>query len=155
MAEQHVLTSLLDDLCQQQPIYSALCLGQDVTTYSPEGIHWQYFNASDFLNLPFTQRYDLALVIFHHDTQQHLSDDQQSQLIVKLRDLMAKRLIVIADHTQEQQLRALGLTQMLNQTFDHEQLMVWQFNILNYKQVPDWLNARFWANPERWNKFRW
>ena len=31
----------------------------------------------------------------------------------------------------------------------------WQFNILTYKQVPDWLNARFWANPENWNKFRW
>ena len=31
----------------------------------------------------------------------------------------------------------------------------WQFNILTYKQVPDWLNARFWANPENWTKFRW
>ncbi|GAB3046320.1 DUF6231 family protein [Acinetobacter apis] len=155
MAEQHVLTSLLDDLRQQQPIHTALCLGQDITVYSPEAINWQYFNASDFLNLPFTQRYDLAVVVLHEQTVSDLPNEQQSQLIVKLRDLMAKRLIVIADQKQAQQLRALGLTQMLNQILDDEQLMVWQFNILNYKQVPDWLNSRFWANPEHWNKFRW
>ncbi|MGO3534472.1 DUF6231 family protein, partial [Pseudomonas helleri] len=24
-----------------------------------------------------------------------------------------------------------------------------------YKQVPDWLNARFWANPENFGKYWW
>jgi hypothetical protein len=27
---------------------------------------------------------------------------------------------------------------------------LWQFNLATYKPAPDWLNARFWANPERW-----
>ncbi|WP_221179020.1 DUF6231 family protein, partial [Pseudomonas chlororaphis] len=26
---------------------------------------------------------------------------------------------------------------------------------LEYKQVPDWLNSRFWANPENFGKYWW
>ncbi|MGV8865199.1 MAG: DUF6231 family protein, partial [Pseudomonas sp.] len=25
----------------------------------------------------------------------------------------------------------------------------------DYKQVPDWLNAKFWANPENYGKYWW
>ncbi|WP_221179227.1 DUF6231 family protein, partial [Pseudomonas protegens] len=27
--------------------------------------------------------------------------------------------------------------------------------LLEYKQVPDWLNSRFWANPENFGKYWW
>lgn len=29
------------------------------------------------------------------------------------------------------------------------------YHIGEYKPVPDWLNPRHWAHPERWNKSRW
>lgn len=29
------------------------------------------------------------------------------------------------------------------------------YDIASYKAVPDWLNPRHWAHPERWNKARW
>lgn len=29
------------------------------------------------------------------------------------------------------------------------------YDIVSYKTVPDWLNSRHWAHPERWNKARW
>lgn len=32
---------------------------------------------------------------------------------------------------------------------------LWAFDINDYKAVPDWLNARFWANPDQWDKHRW
>lgn len=32
---------------------------------------------------------------------------------------------------------------------------LYRFNIHDYKDVPDWLNSRYWANPERWGKARW
>ena len=32
---------------------------------------------------------------------------------------------------------------------------VYLFDIETYKHTPDWLNARNWANPERWEKYRW
>ncbi|MDG4868168.1 DUF6231 family protein [Guyparkeria sp. 1SP6A2] len=32
---------------------------------------------------------------------------------------------------------------------------VFKYDILDYKHTPDWLNARNWANPELWGKYRW
>ena len=29
-------------------------------------------------------------------------------------------------------------------------LRIHYYDLDTYKTVPDWLNARFWANPERW-----
>ncbi len=31
----------------------------------------------------------------------------------------------------------------------------WQFNLYDYKPQPAWLNSRYWANPENFDKFRW
>jgi hypothetical protein len=32
---------------------------------------------------------------------------------------------------------------------------LYSFSLRDYKTTPDWLNARHWANPERWDKDRW
>ena len=64
MAELNVITSMLDDLSQEQPISTALCIGQDLSPNHHQSIQWQYFSVSDFLSLPFTQRYDLGFVLF-------------------------------------------------------------------------------------------
>ena len=53
MAEQNVITSMLDDLSKEQPIHTALCIGQKIDQNA--SIQWNYFNVTDFLNLPFTQ----------------------------------------------------------------------------------------------------
>lgn len=29
---------------------------------------------------------------------------------------------------------------------------LYQFNLATYKPAPDWLNARYWAHPERWDQ---
>lgn len=34
-------------------------------------------------------------------------------------------------------------------------LQIWQFNLYDYKPRPDWLNAKYWANPENFDKYRW
>jgi len=93
MAEQNVITSMLDDLSQEQPIHTALCIGQQIDQNA--SIQWHYFNVTDFLNLPFTQRYDLGFVLFDTDEMQNISETQKVQLLVKLRDLMAKRIVVL------------------------------------------------------------
>lgn len=84
-----------------------------------------------------------------------LSDQLISQILVKLRDLFAKRLVVVSRLQDEKLLRSLGLTQLIDKTTYKADFALWQFNILNYKHVPDWFNSKFWANPENWNKFRW
>ena len=155
MAELNVITSMLDDLSQEQPISTALCIGQDLSPNHHQSIQWQYFSVSDFLSLPFTQRYDLGFVLFDTVEMQNISSQQKSQLLVRLRDLMAKRIVVVSQLQDEQLLRALGFTQLIDKATHGKDFALWQFNILTYKHVPDWFNSKFWANPENWNKFRW
>ena len=63
MAEMRLIQALIDDLSQQQPISTALCIGQNIEAspkYNNQAadeqptIQWQYFSALAFLNLPFT-----------------------------------------------------------------------------------------------------
>ena len=156
MAEQNVIASMLDDLSKQQPIQTALCIGQNLAQYdNNQSIQWYYFNVTEFLNLPFTQRYDLGLVLLDSPELLDISDNQKSQMLVKLRDLMAKRIVVVSQLQDEKLLRSLGFTQLIDKTQHDSDFALWQFNILTYKHVPDWFNSKFWANPENWNKFRW
>lgn len=157
MTEQNVITSLLDDLAQEQPIKTALCVGENIARFeTTQPIHWQYFNVSNLLSLPFTQRYDLGFVVLSVKNMSLYTAEQKSQFLVKLRDLLVKKIIVICEVSDQKLLRSLGFTQMLGQYTElGQKTMLWQFNILTYKHVPDWFNSRFWANPENWDKFRW
>ena len=155
MAEKNVITSMLDDLSKEQPIKTAVCIGQNLTQQDDQSIIWDHFNVTEFLNLPFTKRYDLGFVLLNAVEMQEIQPYQKSQLLVKLRDLMAKRIVVVSCHEDEKLLRSLGFTQLIDKTTHDENFALWQFNILTYKHVPDWFNSKFWANPENWNKFRW
>jgi hypothetical protein len=156
MAEQNVITSMLDDLSQEQPIQTALCIGQNLEQYDQnQSIRWAYFNVTELLSLPFTQRYDLGFVVLDNLEMSSLSDVTKAQFLVKLRDLMAKKLVVVATEQDNKLMRSLGFTQLIEKSAQGNDLAIWQFNILNYKHVPDWFNSKYWANPENWNKFRW
>lgn len=155
MAEKNVITSMLDELSKEQPIQTAVCLGQDLSQDYAQTIQWNHFNVTEFLMLPFQQRYDLGVVILNNEQMDTLSTHHKSQMLVKLRDLMAKRIVVLSHIADEQLLRSLGFTQLIEQKNTEQDFALWQFNILNYKHVPDWFNSKFWANPENWNKFRW
>lgn len=156
MAEQNVITSMLDDLSKEQPISTAICIGQNLEQYNQfHPIQWQYFNVTEFLNLPFTQRFDLGFVILDTEDMLALSEQQKTQILVKLRDLLAKRIVVVSKLQDEQLLRALGFTQLIDKTSHDSDFALWQFNILTYKHIPDWFNSKFWVNPENWDKFLW
>ena len=153
MAEQNVITSMVDDLSSEQPIHTALCIGQNIDQNS--AIQWHYFSVNAFLSLPFTQRYDLGFVVFDTTEMQNISETEKAQVLVRLRDLMAKRIVVVSKRQDEKLLRSLGFTQLIDKTLHEADFALWQFNILTYKHVPDWFNSKFWANPENWDKFRW
>ena len=46
---------------------------------------------------------------------------------------------------------AMGFRQALNSVSDGLEYQLYEYRLKNYKRVPDWLNSRFWANPERFN----
>lgn len=159
MAELDVITSMLDDLFAGQSISTALGIGRQLTQNPQAASHlavqWDYFNVNDILNLPFTQRYDFALLDLTGPDMAMLEQALILQVLVKLRDLLARHIVIIGQRSHEQLLRSLGFTQLLQEIVPDSPIRLWQFNILAYKDVPDWLNSKYWANPQNWDKYRW
>lgn len=79
------------------------------------------------------------------------------QLIAVMRDLLARQLLVFVPENllDDTTLIGLGLTRQARFEIDATSWQAWSYDIRTYKSVPDWLNPRFWANPENWNKYRW
>lgn len=97
-------------------------------------------------------RTDLALLILSGDTS------AAAQALARCRDLLARRVLVLVPATLPEHgndLRALAFQHHASFQGDEALYEVWGYDIRTYKQVPDWLNPKFWANPEMWNKQRW
>mgnify|MGYP000721608246 CR=1 FL=1 len=82
------------------------------------------------------------------------------QLVGRLRDLHADRVLVIASrdhggHLGRQELVGLGFQRWASSLDPDGRRRWYEFDIAHYKVTPDWLNARHWANPELWDKYRW
>ena len=115
------------------------------------------------------ERYELAC--FWLPTLSPELLQQYIPLLMRYRDLYAAHLLIALDGTLD--LKAYGFTPFdilhepsleMNNTDQTEQPLsakssasarLWQFNLYDYKQLPNWLNADYWANPENWGKHRW
>ena len=76
------------------------------------------------------------------------------ELLASLRDRANRRVVVHMGDARiggaiDQRMVALGYRRLTA----NEGLYV--FDIENYKDTPDWLSPRNWANPELWDKYRW
>lgn len=98
------------------------------------------------------QQFDVAIL---SDLCERPSADAQS-LLARCRDLLSRHVFAIVEHhcaaITPTSMTALGF---LSIPTDDPEFALFEFHIGAYKQVPDWLNDRHWANPERWDKFRW
>lgn len=98
--------------------------------------------------MPSEKHAQLALV---KDALRDLDATQARALLARARNFIAPRIIVIADaHCALARLDFLALGFEILARDEAWQITLYQFDIATYKQVPDWLNARFWAHPERW-----
>lgn len=91
---------------------------------------------------------ELALGI---DALDGLDDRRAATLIARIRTYAAPRLLLVASPAcalDANAFRALGFS--LSQDDTATGIRVHFYDIATYKTVPDWLNARFWANPEHW-----
>ncbi|NBA94599.1 DUF6231 family protein [Pseudomonas sp. R5(2019)] len=102
------------------------------------------------------QRFDLALLV---DCLEHLSPSAGKQLLGGIRNLNASRIAVLADLRacgwQNTDFLALALQASERFQRDEQVLSLYTYDLREYKQVPDWLNAKFWANPENFGKYWW
>ncbi|MGX5220385.1 MULTISPECIES: DUF6231 family protein [Pseudomonas] len=102
------------------------------------------------------QRYDLALIA---DCLEHLPKNAGLQLLGGIRNLNTNRMVVLVDlaasQWQETDMFSLALQTSERFARGEQTLSLFTYDLLDYKQVPDWLNAKFWANPENFGKYWW
>jgi hypothetical protein len=85
------------------------------------------------------------------DALNGLNAEQAQNLISRTRLYIAPRIMLAAQAgcaLDEEGFRALGFT--LSLTDAAENMRIYYYDLDTYKTVPDWLNARYWAHPERW-----
>jgi len=102
------------------------------------------------------QRFDLALLV---DCLEHLPRRTGLELVGGLRNLNANRLALLLDLASgdwsEADFFALGLQASERFVRGEQTLTLFTYDLHDYKQVPDWLNAKHWANPQNFGKYWW
>ncbi|MGC7839286.1 DUF6231 family protein [Pseudomonas wayambapalatensis] len=102
------------------------------------------------------QRFDLAVLV---DCLEHLPKRSGLELLGGIRNLNASRVAVLADLSacgwQDTDFFALALSASEKFRRDEQVLSLFTYDLHDYKQVPDWLNAKFWANPQNFGKYWW
>lgn len=121
---------------------------------------------TEFEAMPFNKRYTLGCLVqpFYLNsesstdkTQAKASVATYNTIAIRLRDLFAEQsLLLTYTPLSELNFTCLGYIAHPIETSDEiPDFVSWQFNLYDYKQRPDWLNARYWANPENFDKYRW
>ncbi|MCJ8170117.1 DUF6231 family protein [Atopomonas sediminilitoris] len=106
--------------------------------------------------LPPAQRFDLCVI---DGPLEQLSKSAGQALIGQVRNLYSSQLLIALRPAAQQWLETdlYAHAVVLDERFNDCAQPAWlaSYNLLHYKPAPDWLNARFWANPEMFDKFRW
>lgn len=101
---------------------------------------------------PYETRRDSACALaFGIDVLNGLNAQQALNLISQVRLYVASRILIAVPLTcalDEAMFLSLGFT--LCATDATEGMRVHYYDLDTYKTVPDWLNDRYWAHPERW-----
>lgn len=140
----------------RQSVFSQI---QSIDEAIDQAVSWEAFDYQEFIAHRFAKRYDLAVIILSNDSA------IDTQIIQRCRDLFAKHCLVVQNLSEPatgMDVASFGFSRLHEQPIvEHDQdhhttsYQVWQFNLFDYKYLPDWFNSKFWANPELWNKFRW
>ena len=144
-----------------------LTLQTTLKKYAGENGKMHLSALSELTQQPLLERYELAC--FWLPTLSAELLPQYIPLLMRYRDLYAAHLLIAIDSTID--LKAYGFTpfDILNESSVEatsssaidlslsaaSSPTLWQFNLYDYKQLPNWLNADYWANPENWGKHRW
>ena len=156
LAAQHLIATALADTAGQHGLWVSTLKRPDL----PMTMTWVESTPQQLLSAPWQQRHDIAIAWLDHE----LVWRDALHVLSALRDLHARQLLAFVpisawqqadSQWQPDQLRALGLQQQARFEQNGALIEAWSFDIRTYKAVPDWLNPRFWANPENWNKYRW
>lgn len=132
------------------------CIEEHCAELSAASVTHVVFDGLD-VSLGDLPRFEFAFV---SRTLERLSLNEANCLIGRLRDVHAKLLWVAlpADGGGEFAARdavASGLRLVRSDDSHAGAAQLFEFSLQFYKPAPRWLNAKHWANPQRWNKDRW
>ena len=144
---------IVQGVLAEQAANSILCLGESASALLPAELAHTYLDTRRWLQDPhFNERHDLAL--FLPDTGMHSEEVQH--LLVAARDLLARRVLAFLPEPAQVAIPspyiALGYQRLARLAHDES---AWIFAIHSYKNTPDWLNSRYWAHPENFDRHRW
>jgi len=106
-------------------------------------------------------QFELTLVV---DGLEDLDKESAAHLLARLRDLHGGRFALLlrmrsptepGKTWQQADLLSFGLRLLNEYVTGAERYHLYYFDLHDYKSTPDWLNSRFWAHPERWDKDSW
>ena len=100
----------------------------------------------------------IDLAIISHLTES-MDKAEAQQWLGMIKNRYSPHVILISHSTLAQQ-NGWEFTDYLAMGFKHiagtdDGLQVFSYAIENYQPKRDWLNSRFWANPEMYDKYRW
>jgi hypothetical protein len=115
------------------------------------------------LTTPFSQQQlqtvsPVDLAVISHLTES-LDKATAQQWLGMIKNRYAPHVLLIS-HPEIAKTMGWNLTDYLAMGFHHiggteDGLQIFSYAIENYQPKRDWLNSRFWANPEMYDKYRW
>ena len=96
-----------------------------------------------------TSGHRIALMRF----ESHNDSDNDSDLAAVLGQAVRRfpeRLIISVESNEPDDAAFFAFGFRKLQLEDQGSIRLFEYSLSEYKQVPDWLNARYWANPERY-----
>lgn len=175
----NMVKNFLNQILIDHPPRSILCVGRNISgaltqfvtarpqcrirEINPTQINGQYLDLS--AAMPWRDNSDTFDFGIVSDCIEHLTKNNAIHLLARLRDLYTKKLLIVvpigdewSEHQsrwQETELLALGFIVKARLRFDEKPVHVYAFDIATYKTTPDWLNSKYWANPQLWDKYWW
>jgi len=147
------LPAPLTALIEAQQLTNVLCVGYES---SVEGeaipVSIPTVSTDQLMADSFLTRVDMVAL-----SQPALDTDAAARnaIIAKCRDQLAQKVLLeLALDDQgmtETECLALGFARCAVTEANRYYL----FDLKTYKPVPDWLNPKFWANPQNWDRYRW
>jgi len=140
--------AFLDEYVSQKQLISQSC----------EVIHYGVDELDQIWDL--NERFDVGVVL---NLFEHLEKTKGHQVLSRLRDVLTPQYCIALPLSQQSSESPWQLTDLFSfalskvSSYDTNEigLTLFKYNIEDYKQTPDWLNADNWANPHLWGKYWW
>ena len=104
-------------------------------------------------------------LVFISHVLEKMPKKKAEQLIARLRDMHCDRMLIVVpigadwpnheSHWQQTDLLGLGFSLLAEFHSNQHLIHIYAFDIASYKTTPEWLNNKYWANPELFDKYWW